>query len=713
MQTYRVSGLHSGQPYLFSVCPSRQNCQNQERMSTFAEQSHGICKDTGSYHWPVNVNHTCCVSGTLALPRSAASQVKGFAAVQSTKPRLRHHSAPQPGSTTGPNMVDRVFLSRRTASQMATANSNNRVRCIKERLGSPSNSSAADDWRSLESQRSNTPHQLVGIESCLLGSTSICSESFQCPCPPSNGQHSCYSILKSSRRNQILRSMSTSNLDLELVHPERNHNPCRSSTRPTERKSRFCFQELERQQRLDARSHSIRTTTNEIWPFFNRSLCIISKCSTPKVFQLETKPECLSGGCSSTTVGSFQDPLCLSSICSDREMLTEDTGGEGLSCTHHSSNLAGSTLVSSDHTNAGRYPLLLPNQTDLLLNPHRQYHPLIQNGHLRLGAWLVSGIPCQVASFQKNLSIYNASWRKSTAKSYDSAWNLWAGWCKQRSVNPISAPLKDIIQFLTDQFHAGKQYSTINTYRSTISSAHPPIDGVLIGKHPIVSRFMQGVFNSRPPCPKYSTTWNVDAVVNYLHSLGPSENLSLKSLSLKLVVLMALASANRSSDLHALDLNFRRYTPEGVIFILPTLTKTRRSGPPKESFYCKFKDEVLCPVHTLQIYEKCTANLRTKNSNENRLFISYQKPHKPICSSSIARWMKTVLASAGVVTDQFKAHSTRSAATSAAKSAGVSLRDIMTMADWSRESTFTRFYHKPVVQSEFGQAVLNKHTSSW
>ena len=87
--------------------------------------------------------------------------------------------------------------------------------------------------------------------------------------------------------------------------------------------------------------------------------------------------------------------------------------------------------------------------------------------------------------------------------------------------------------------------------------------------------------------------------------------------------------------------------------------------------------------------------------------------YKPICSSSIARWMKTVLASAGVDTDQFKAHSTRSAATSAAKSAGVSLRDIMTMADWSRESTFTPFYHKPVVQSEFGQTVLSKHTSSW
>ena len=74
--------------------------------------------------------------------------------------------------------------------------------------------------------------------------------------------------------------------------------------------------------------------------------------------------------------------------------------------------------------------------------------------------------------------------------------------------------------------------------------------------------------------------------------------------------------------------------------------------------------------------------------------------------------MKTVLASAGVDTDQFKAHSTRSAAVSAATSAGVSLKDIMTMADWSRETTFTHFYYKPVGQTEFGRAVLSTHASS-
>ena len=655
MQMAGVLGFHRRQSHILSVHSCGESSQDQKRLPTPTQQRESVWKGPSSYHWPLILNHTSCISGSSALSTSAASEVKGPTEVQSKKPRLRHHSAPQLGGKTGPDVVDKIFVPGRSTPQMVSTDSNDRVRCIKARLGCSSSTTAADSWRDLEPGRSKPPHQLARVEGCFHGAASFCVEPLQHSCPLANGQHSCYSILESFRRDQILPPMSASNFDLELVSAERNHSPCRSSTGTVKCEGRLCFQKLERLQRLDAGSSNIRSTSNEVWPVFNRPVCIKSKCSTHKFLQLESKSRCLGGRCPSSTVEPSKVSLCIPSLCLDREVPTENTGGESLSCAHHSSSLASSTLVPPTPTNADRLPSSYSesnrpsSQSSSSTSPTNPKRPSPIG---RLASVRNSISSCKLS--EDSLSIYNASWRKSTAKSYNCAWNLWTGWCHQRLIDPISAPLKDIIQFLTDQFHAGKQYSTLNTYRSTISSAHPPIDGVLVGKHPIVSRFMQGVFNSRPPCPKYSSTWDVDRVINYLHSLGPSENLSLKNLSMKLVVLMAFASANRSSDLHALDIKFRRYTPEGVIFILPSLTKTRRSGPPKESFYCRFEDEILCPVHTLQTYEKCTANLRLKESSENRLFISFRKPHKAVCSSSIARWMKSVLTSAGVDTDRLK-----------------------------------------------------------
>ena len=71
-----------------------------------------------------------------------------------------------------------------------------------------------------------------------------------------------------------------------------------------------------------------------------------------------------------------------------------------------------------------------------------------------------------------------------------------------------------MLEFLTDLFDKGLQYRTINTYRNAISMTHLPLDGSLIGSHPLVSRFMKGVFQSRPPCPRYLATWDVSVVLS-------------------------------------------------------------------------------------------------------------------------------------------------------------------------------------------------------
>ena len=257
-------------------------------------------------------------------------------------------------------------------------------------------------------------------------------------------------------------------------------------------------------------------------------------------------------------------------------------------------------------------------------------------------------------------------------------------------------------------FQEGREYSTINTNCSMLSVTRPPVDVSVIGKHPIICCFMQGIFNSRPPKPRYSFVCDVNTVISYMDTMPPKEKLFLKDLSAKLVMLMALCNADRSSDLIALDLNFRQYTSAGVSFTIPGLTKTRRAGQPIQSTYPSFPENAkLCPVTTLQQYEDRTASFRAKDSRDNPLFLSYCKPFKPVGSATIARWLKYFLQLAGINTTAFKAHSTRAAATLAAHVAGFSVADIMKAADWKRESTFRRFYHRPMQDHNFGHSILS------
>ena len=136
--------------------------------------------------------------------------------------------------------------------------------------------------------------------------------------------------------------------------------------------------------------------------------------------------------------------------------------------------------------------------------------------------------------------------------------------------------------------------------------------------------------------------------------------MSLKDLSGKLALLMALISANRTSELHALDLRFRSYTPDGVLFKLASLTKKRKVGAPlKDCFFASFpQDECLCVVQCLCKYEETTRKYRDIQANKPApLFLSYVEPHKPVSSQRIAHWIKDTLKKAGVDTNKFTAHS--------------------------------------------------------
>ena len=114
-------------------------------------------------------------------------------------------------------------------------------------------------------------------------------------------------------------------------------------------------------------------------------------------------------------------------------------------------------------------------------------------------------------------------------------------------------------------YKEGYQYSSINSYQSAISSAHDRIDGITVGQHPLITRLVKGVFHFRPLLPRYTRTWDVQTVLDFLRSLGDNGELSLKHLSWKVTMLLALSCPSKSADLALLDLSQRVYKPDGFI----------------------------------------------------------------------------------------------------------------------------------------------------
>ena len=260
-----------------------------------------------------------------------------------------------------------------------------------------------------------------------------------------------------------------------------------------------------------------------------------------------------------------------------------------------------------------------------------------------------------------------------------------------------------MLDYFTELFVKGSGYSTINTARSALSS-------ILISTvcaHPLVSRFMKGVFNKRPPIPRYEEIWDVKPVLTFLRKWSPVRYLSLKQLTLKLCCLLALVSAQRAQTLALLSIKHMTITEGKVQFTVLELLKQSRPGNVGTSFVLKAyaPDRRLCIRLVIMEYIKRTKLLRQK---EDKLFISFRQPHQSVSRDTIARWVRVVLAAAGVDINKFKAHSTRAAATSAANRKFVPLNDILDMAGWTGDKNFQKYYNKPVRKAnQFSVAVLS------
>ena len=298
-----------------------------------------------------------------------------------------------------------------------------------------------------------------------------------------------------------------------------------------------------------------------------------------------------------------------------------------------------------------------------------------------------------------------SAWREGTKRNYHTYVQKWIQHCSERDKDPFHPTPYELICFLTTLFQAGKGYSCLSLARSAVATLSLTANSS-VGSHPLVRKFLKGVFNRRPALPRHNVTWDANVVLQFLKKWSPARFLSLPQLTLKVVLLCLLVSGQRGQAIWMMDLRNMTWTKDDVRCRFGDLLKT--SGPnshQNELVLGAFSaDPSLCVVRYLKQYVKRTRDLR---GSETRLFISWISPHKAVSRDTIRRWTKLGLQKAGIDMSIFTPHSTRAA--SASKAAlKVSLATVLKTVGWRRATTFATFYHKPILSGrKFGEAVLS------
>ena len=322
--------------------------------------------------------------------------------------------------------------------------------------------------------------------------------------------------------------------------------------------------------------------------------------------------------------------------------------------------------------------------------------------------------------FSQNVADFvSRSRRASTQKVYDAKWTIFSNWCHTKKVNPISAPITVIADFLIFLFSEKKcQISTIKGYRSMISNTLKFKTGNRIGSNPVLSELIRSFELQRPVQRSLTPKWDLSWVLVCLQKppFEPLDKASKFHVTIKTAFLLALATAKRCSEIHALAMDsqhLRFNQSDGSVslilksgFLAKNQLPSVKPDPivvPSLTRICKWEhtDRLLCPVRALKFYLKMTSSYR---QNRTRLFLPI-KGNKDISKDTISRWISyTVklayrkLSKRDISFLKIKAHEVRALSSSWAFFDKVPLNDILQAAVWNSSSTFAKFYLRDMSQ---------------
>ncbi len=415
--------------------------------------------------------------------------------------------------------------------------------------------------------------------------------------------------------------------------------------------------------------------------------------------------------CTGMQLASGLTQICVSPSEPSRTDPVQGQGGRG------ASPLGCALLAQSDvvpRTDAPRDSPSLANSSEEGSTFSERGHPLapaprlVESPRMVLGrdAEVLSGLPPAV------VNTITSARALSTRQAYRLKWNLFVDWCSPRREDPRRCPIAVVLSFLQDGLERRLSPSTLKVYVAAIAAHHDAVDGKSLGKHDLVIRFLRGARRLNPPRPHLVPSWDLPSVLSALRGapFEPLQSVELKFLSLKTVLLSALATVKRVGDLQAfsVDDSCLEFGPTDSHVVL----RPRPGYVPKVPTM-PFRDQVvnlqalpreeadpaialLCPVRALRIYVDRTQSFRTSD----QLFVCFggQQKGRAVSKQRLAHWIVEAIVLAyqarrlpcplGV-----RAHSTRGVASSWALARGASIADICKAAGWATPNTFARFYN--------------------
>ena len=254
-------------------------------------------------------------------------------------------------------------------------------------------------------------------------------------------------------------------------------------------------------------------------------------------------------------------------------------------------------------------------------------------------------------------------------------------------------PFKLRIEFLTEYLKTGLGHRSVNSGPSALSSIIRRVCNVLFGKSPLVFRLLKGVFNIRPALPRYVTTWDIIKIFTFIKSKPTLTNCDLKTLFLKLVILLCLTTDQRDQPIKCLNLKLINISSEKVDLLVPETWKTSRPGhhlPPIELTIFKYSE--LCVIAHPKQHVKMISPFRTTGTKQ--LLLSFLQLHKLISTTTLSMWCVTAINECGINVNIYCSNSTRSASASKCKISGLSFKEIAKSAGWSNKRKFPKLFDK-------------------